>query len=61
VAGLEAEMASIEAMMENLSWRRTNLRRKINSLSPTALLPVEILAEIFRLTCQLEDDSEDRP
>jgi F-box-like len=56
VAGLEAEMASIEAMMENLSWRRTNLRRKFNSLSPTALLPVEILAEIFRLTCQLEDE-----
>lgn len=48
-------MASVEAMMENLSWRRTNLRRKINSLSPTSLLPAEILTEIFRLTCQSED------
>jgi hypothetical protein len=55
LASLEAEMASIEAMMENLSWRRTSLRRKINSLSPTAFLPAEILTEIFRLTCQSED------
>ena len=55
MAGLEAEMASVEAMIENLSWRRTNLRQKINSLSPTALLPTEILTEIFRLNCQLED------
>ncbi|KIM44059.1 hypothetical protein M413DRAFT_443120 [Hebeloma cylindrosporum] len=55
LASLEAEMASVEAMMENLSWRRTHLRRKINSLSPTALLPPEILTEIFRLACQLED------
>ena len=48
-------MASVEALMENLSWRRTNLRRKINSLSSTALLPAEILTEIFWLACQLED------
>ena len=42
-------------MIQNLSWKRTNLRRKINSLSPTALLPTEILTKIFKLTCQLED------
>ena len=41
-------------MLENLSWRRTILRRKVNSLSPTALLPTEILTKILRLTCQLE-------
>jgi len=48
-------MTSVEVMMEHLSWRRTNLRRKINSLSSTALLPAEILTEIFWLACQLED------
>ena len=48
----------IEAMLENLSWRRTILRRKVNSLSPTALLPTEILTKILRLTCQLEDGHE---
>ena len=44
----------LEAMLENLSWKRTILRRKVNSLSPTALLPTEILTKILRLTCQLE-------
>ncbi|KAF8966047.1 hypothetical protein BDZ97DRAFT_1917754 [Flammula alnicola] len=58
VASLEAEMASIESMMGELTQRRTYLRRKINALSPTAQLPLEILTEIFRLASQASDDGE---
>ncbi|KAJ3486073.1 hypothetical protein NLJ89_g11844 [Agrocybe chaxingu] len=52
VTKLEAEMERIGNMMDKLAERRTKLRRQINSLSPTARLPPEILTEIFRTTCQ---------
>jgi len=44
--------------MERLTERRTLLLHRLNSLSPTARLPPEILIEIFRTTCQISESTE---
>lgn len=60
VPELEAEMARVQNLMEELARERTRLRRRINSLSPTTRLPPEIITDIFRMACEpMESTIED--
>ncbi|KAF9530677.1 hypothetical protein CPB83DRAFT_881934 [Crepidotus variabilis] len=52
---LQAEMVFIENMARRLAERRLQIHNRINSLTPIAQLPQEILTEVFRVALQRPD------